>query len=151
MSAFERAIRRGDADGVRLDLLAGADPNRGSVLLPLGLAAMLGQVEVMRVLVDAGAEIDWRDRVGRTALSHAAEGPRVEPVRFLLDAGAAVDALDDDGLTPLLRGVFSMDTSEAVVAALVAAGADVSVRDPDYGMTPFEWAEKRSWRGLLAP
>lgn len=151
MSAFERAIRRGDVEGVQVELSSGADPNRGSVLLPLGLAATFGHVEVMRALADAGAEVDGRDRVGRTALSHAAEHPRVEPVCFLLEAGVVVDAVDDDGLTPLLRGVFSMDTSEAVVAALVSAGADLSVRDPDHGMTPFEWAENRPWRALLAP
>lgn len=151
MPTFEDAIRHDDVAQVRALLATGANLHAGRHLSPLSLAAITGSMAVMRLLVELGAAVDSRGDDGRTALSHAAEFPRLGPVRFLLDAGAEVDALDADGLTPLLRGVFSADTSAAVIAALVDAAADVTIRDPTYGRTPHEWAEQRPWRHLLLP
>ena len=72
----------------------------------------------------------------------AAEFPRVEVVKLLLDAGADVNAVAEDGRTALLNAIWSADSSPAVVAALVEAGADLSVTDSEYRLTPQEWARK---------
>ena len=77
-----------------------------------------------------------------TVLMAAAEFPRVEVVKLLLDAGADVNAVAEDGRTALLNAIWSADSSPAVVAALVEAGADLTVTDSEYRLTPEEWARK---------
>lgn len=91
--------------------------------------------EVVRALLDAGADPRATDRLGRTPLhvvaesrfSHERERPaaeRLEILRCLIDAGADVEAEDRLGLTPLLVAV---DAPE-FVAALLDAGADPARR-----------------------
>jgi len=65
-------------------------------------------------------------------------------VEALISAGADVNELDGDGITPLLRALFSADSSPAVVRLLLDAGAAASVPDPNHGLTPLEWAARAS-------
>ena len=59
--------------------------------------------EVIRALVEAGAEVNARADDGRTPLMFAAQGtPSAEVIQALVEAGAEVDARTDDGVTPLM-------------------------------------------------
>jgi ankyrin repeat protein len=51
-------------------------------------AASAGRTEVARVLLDAGAAVDARDRLGRTALDVAETTGRADLVRLLRSRGA---------------------------------------------------------------
>ena len=103
------AAVRGDAATLRLALALGASP--GNVTSPydgtaLIAAAHLGHVDVVRILVEAGAPLDHVNNLGWTALLEAVilgdGGPRhVAVVRLLVEAGAAVDRADRQGVTPL--------------------------------------------------
>lgn len=69
-------------------------------------AALRGEVERVRALLDAGAAADARDARGRTALlALVLQGDgrpdQVEVARLLLEAGADPNAADADGVTPL--------------------------------------------------
>eukprot|EP01045_Picozoa_sp_COSAG04_P009506 COSAG04_NODE_552_length_12696_cov_3.047154_1_plen_502_part_00 len=88
------------------------------------------------LLIEQGAEVDWADEKGRTAL-HIAAGDAVLPaVEALLGAGADPNLAGPDGATALHRAAgASHDLTEAVVGALLAAGADPSLKD-DYGRAP---------------
>ncbi len=79
------------------------DPASG--LTPLGLAARGGNTEVILPLLDAGASVDRRDRLGGTPLHSAAFMGNANVVELLLERGAdpavtnaagqtAVDAID---------------------------------------------------------
>ena len=70
---------------------------------PLHHAAEHGHVEPMRLLLEAGAEIDapGSQRFGEAPLHWAAEGGHLEAVRFLVQNGAQKDVLDCNGRTPL--------------------------------------------------
>jgi len=57
---------------------------------PLIRAARNGQARAVKLLIEAGADVDARDadRIGDTATREAVRGGHVEVVRLLIDAGA---------------------------------------------------------------
>jgi len=103
------AAVRDDVATLELALALGVRP--GNVTSPydgtaLIAAAHLGHVDVVRVLIDAGAPLDHVNNLGWTALLEAVilgdGGPRhVAVLRMLVAAGAAVDLADRQGRTPV--------------------------------------------------
>ena len=102
---------------------------------------MNGRAEVLRVLLEGGANIDSADVVGCTALHLAAGNGRRDMCRQLLDWGAKVDHLDWSKETPLHYAARGGHLS--VVKLLVERGADVWVKNED-GWTASDMAW---WRG----
>jgi hypothetical protein len=65
-------------------------------------AIFINDSEIMRVLVKAGANVNWANgRNGRTLLKRAAMRGRDEEVRVLVEAGANINLADKDEYTPL--------------------------------------------------
>ena len=54
-------------------------------------ATRVGALEMVRILVSEGAEINTQDERGWTALMEAVKWGRLEMVRFLVGAGAALE------------------------------------------------------------
>ena len=67
---------------------------------PLHLAVERDQAEILALLLEHGAEIEARDKDGRTALHLAADQGSLDAVRMLIAAGADLDARDDIDRTP---------------------------------------------------
>lgn len=125
--AIIRALRE-DANQAALTL-AGLPGSNVNVLnrhgeTPLMIAAIKGQIEVCKALIERGAAIN---RPGWAPLHYAASSESLTVVRLLLQQGAVVDARAPNGRTPLMQA--ALYGSEEVVAALVAAGADRQLRD----------------------
>ena len=98
-------------------------------------AAWEGHTDVVRTLVEHGADVDARTTTGYTALLFAArEGDR-ETTEALLEAGADINAAAWDGTTALVVATIRRQTAHA--AFLLSHGAD-----PDLGpgFTPLHWA-----------
>eukprot|EP00744_Colponema_vietnamica_P004510 GILI01006723.1.p1 GENE.GILI01006723.1~~GILI01006723.1.p1 ORF type:complete len:477 (-),score=67.18 GILI01006723.1:88-1323(-) len=68
-------------------------------LPPLHLAATLGDLAMVKVLLRAGADVNVRDALGQTALHLAAWCQCLEVVKYLVDFGAEVHAVDDEDMT----------------------------------------------------
>ncbi len=81
----------------------------------------------MRVLVDAGANVNLQDKYGRSPLHAASDSGRLDVVRVLVDAGADVNLQDANGSSALH---YASDKGHVDVArVLVDAGADVNLQD----------------------
>jgi ankyrin repeat protein len=100
-------------------------------------AAKSGDVEKLRVLLDADADlIHARDADGSTALHCATWKGRQAVVTFLLSAGADVNIHSHNehwGTTPLHAAAHA--NQAAIAQMLIENGADVNAQDKD-GKTP---------------
>jgi len=84
-----------------------------------------GNLKQVRILLDAGAEVNERDDKSRTPLWYAVDGGHLDVVRALLLAGAEIDADPIDGEPALVRAVRNGDT--LIVEILLDYGADIDV------------------------
>ncbi|KAL3452045.1 ankyrin repeat-containing domain protein [Aspergillus insuetus] len=77
---------------------------------PLLLASFNGDSKVAMLLIDHGANVEARNKKGRTALHIAAKHDRnVEILLVLLAAGAELNAADRQGDTPLCHALGNAD------------------------------------------
>lgn len=79
--------------------------------------------EMMKILLDRGANVEIKDVDGETPLFVASTSRDPELVRLLLQAGANPDAKAKDGWSALMMA--TRDGSHEIVKYLLEAGADV--------------------------
>jgi len=128
------AAATGRAD--RLSALLDADPEALNArtpegFTPLGLAAFLGGPEVVRVLLERGADAndDADNQFGVRPVNAAAAAHDHETMRLLLDAGADPDARQQAGFTPLHSAAHTDDVEMARL--LLDHGADPTLATDD--------------------
>jgi len=93
---------------------------------PLMRAALDGNTESVRELINQGADINRRDDSGRTALMFAVVNRHYETMKLLLEHGADVNARSKQGGTALMGAAMAGELS--MVQALLDKGADLDAR-----------------------
>src|ERR1700759_3864428 len=82
-------------------------------------------INLATALLDQGASVDARDRLGARPLSHAARSGHLEMLDLLLARGAPIDARDLNGATALY---YAAERGHGlVVQRLIERGADVKL------------------------
>lgn len=169
------AVQDNHPDLVRYYLERGADVNIRdwdkqttlmlcfeSVFIPADDAVAMAEI-----LLQAGVELDAKDRKGRTALFYAMEKGNDKAMEFLLDSGASLEIRDKKGNTALLYALlrynckfgfhsFQNRKREAgeskklfdVAKKLISRGADVNAANKE-GITPLMLAKGKLLQCLL--
>ena len=94
---------------------------------PLHWASNSNQIEIVRLLLDAGATVDPEDRWGRTPFQYSMYLGYTNVAKFLLSRGANVNSKDFWGRT-LLHWAVSKGERD-IATNLIDFGADTEVRD----------------------
>jgi len=96
-----------------------------------------GDIAKVKNLLIRGANVNAKDKDGRTPLHHAATIGHVEIARFLLERGANVNAKDKDGRTPLHHAATIGHVE--IARFLLERGANVNAKGKN-GNTPLHYA-----------
>jgi ankyrin repeat protein len=114
---------------------------------PLIKAAKAGDVELVKDLLNRGAQLDAKSVKGKTALHYASANGHVEVVKQLISNGAEIDARDRDWHTPLmLAAIYGCNHT---IQALLTAGADPNAKTLS-GNTAMIYAENNNHPLALA-
>ncbi len=141
INAIVLAVKSKDVEKVKTAIAANPDQVKTPDRLgkyPIHTAADEGNVEIAKLLLEAGADVNVGDKAGQTPLIIAAEKSNLDMVKALLDAKADVKATDHIGGTALLWAAGRAKNPE-VLTVLIDAGSDVNVKDTN-GWTPLHWA-----------
>jgi|SRR5215471_6704058 len=85
---------------------------------PLHCAVWKGHLEVVSILLDAGAEVNalnQNDHWGNTPLHAAAHANHTAIAQLLIQRGASIEARDANGRTPLDHTTFHKSTAAAKI------------------------------------
>jgi ankyrin repeat protein len=110
----------------------------------LELAADQGVMNIVKLLLAAGVDVDAKGETGRTPLWSACYQKKVAVAELLIAEGADVNAKNKEGWTPL-HSAARFDFT-ALAKSLIDKGADVNAKD-DSGWTPLYWAVNYEERG----
>jgi hypothetical protein len=136
VTALWRAATQGHTEICKVLLKLGADPNvqasarktnGGTILM---VAVHLGNLDLCRLLVARGANVNRRDPAGYSPLSKAVDYGHLEIARFLLDNGADPN-IKLIGSTILISAVLKNRTD--LVELLLQRGAQVNAMGVYYG------------------
>ena len=132
MADFFDACERGNLDKVKKFIKKGYDVNKTSERhflpkTPLMFAAGKGKFDVVKYLIDHGADVSKKAWNKRTALHYASERGDLKVVEALLSKGAEIDVEDEDRCTPLMLAAEKGNID--ILLYLIDHGVDVNKKD----------------------
>lgn len=133
-TALMRAAGNGKAEIVSYLLTQGSPVNAAMKdgNTAFGRAIENNHIDCARILMQAGADIDPRDRTCDWRLLHTTIGfDRYDSFLFLLAQGVEIDSPNENGVTPLMHAVRCHRNDARYIEKLLAAGANMDLRDAD--------------------
>jgi len=135
-AAFER-----NKDIVDLLTAKGAAPES-----TIHLAARAGDLAKVKSFIEAGTDVNARDKGGETPLFWAVLSDNNDVAKFLIDKGADVNAKAKDGRTPLY--IVALFGHKNVAELLISKGADANAKT-ERGNTPLLSACERGAKDVV--
>lgn len=134
-------LNYGSIEGVKTALNAGADPdytdNIDIRITPLIWSAKNGDIEVIKLLIGKGANVNYVDVYGNTPLIYTTRYGDIETLELFIKNGAKVNHADKYGNTPLIYAARNNDME--TIKLLIEADADVNHVNKE-GYTPLYFA-----------
>ena len=108
----------------KVEALLEASPE-AEIASPLEDAISMGNEELVKALLEAGASLEATSAFSLTPLKHAIRCGNVDVIKVLLEAGASVEAVESEyAPTPLQSAIYGIGNVE-VVKILLEAGASL--------------------------
>ncbi len=129
-SVLSTAIFVGNMDMVRfLVNEARADVNivDASQSSPLTVSGYLGNVEAIELLLENGANMEWTNQYGYTAVGSAVKEGNMEATRYLIEQGADLNRQHYAGQTVLMEAIIEDDLK--MVKYLVGKDVDLDIQN----------------------
>lgn len=144
---FEQIMNKESPEKIKELLEKGADVNAQTIIglkhhTPLMSAIAFYfdvDADIIKLLIDFGANVNARNEYGSTPLIFAAVQRNIEAIKILVKLGADIDAKNDNGNTPLICATITNAPSE-VIKTLIELGADVTVKNNE-GKTAFDYTK----------
>nr|XP_014282184.1 putative ankyrin repeat protein RF_0381 isoform X1 [Halyomorpha halys] len=132
-SALVAAVYEGHPHILEYLIKCGADVNvMDQGWTALNNAVSTGKMDMLKILLQGGIDVNSKDIMGATALHTVAKNNDTESAKLLLHYGANVNATDYFGWTPLhVAAFFSRNASKAMIELLLAFGGDVNATTDD--------------------
>ena len=115
---------------------------------PLLVASDNGRLDIARVLLDHGADVNYQDSHGTSPLHLASRIPSNDLIQLLLDHGANVNASDKEGRTALYHVSYQGQPETLVAKLLLKNGANVHTQC-ESGWTPLHEAASRGYADMV--
>jgi len=143
------AAERGDRTAAVRLLAKGADPNAPGAdgTTAVMWAAANEDLELVRALVAAKANVTLKNQFGTTALTEAAIIGSAKIIDALLKAGADANTRNPEGETPLMAVARGGNVEAA--RRLLEAGADVNAKESFGGQSALMWAAAQGQAGMV--
>jgi ankyrin repeat protein len=127
---FLRAVLNGNVAGIKQALGHGVNVdttfqcNYCVAETALRYAVAVGRADIVKLLLELGANVDAKNFYGKTALMYAVAVGRTDLIKILLEKGANVNARDDYGNTVML--LASSYGRSDIVKLLLERSADIN-------------------------
>jgi ankyrin repeat protein len=105
--------------------------------LSISEAVRTNDISQLKALLDAGADVSSKDKLGETPLHVAAIRGYTQAAELLIMRGADIEAGDVRGLRPVHAAAWR--GNDETLELLISKGADINARDQD-GVTPLHAA-----------
>ncbi len=145
------AVMQGDRDAVLALIEQGADVNQaqGDGMTALHWASEHGDAELVEMLLEAGADVRARTRLGAYEPLHlASRKGAAHTVGLLLEAGSDPNAPTETGAVTPLHFAAASGNMESV-ASLLDHGAEVNVHETTWDQTPLIFAAARDNAAII--
>lgn len=107
----------------------------------LTLASTKRNTEIVKLLIDAGADVNEKSNFGYPSFANAIHSGNTEIIKLYLNAGANVNIRDNKRQTPLMLAIFEDAPNLAIIKLLLDSGADVRAANV-YRQTALNHARK---------
>jgi ankyrin repeat protein len=108
---------------------------------PMELAVLVHDVDGVKALAQAGANVNEVDDTGISLLTGAVMTNDLPMARALIALGAKVDLVDEHGMTSLMHAASVDFGDTGMVEVLIRAGGNAAVKSKD-GLTALDIAQK---------
>lgn len=145
---LHKAAKSGDMAEVKKLVAEGKNVNEKkpfSKKTPLMYAVENNRLDIAKLLLTKGAEVNDADTLGDTALLKAAENTNVDILKILLKNGADVNATNSNGDTPLLNATKKGHI--VAVELILSYNAKIDIKNAD-GETALNAAASRGFKKI---
>lgn len=112
-------------------------------------------LDIMKLLIKRGADVNSRSKYGQTALHILSSGLIYDAAKILIENGAHVNVIDDNYSTPLHQAIYSANVNDGnyykFISMLISAGANPFYGKEEYSIykKPIEIAIKKNDHELI--